>query len=667
MYDMKNNRFMKMWIPDTKFHLWIMALFVGIIAYYNRVIGAMGLFVLAYFVYYKFKIQYDRKEMWKNYVKDLSSDMDSVTRHAVLNSPMPLVVVEVDGNVSWYNKNFSEMVENEDLLEQNIEDFITGFKLDHILKKKDESSEIMIKDKVYQVFHSVINIDKEHDDKYIIMLYWIDSTNYYNLKLAYNNEKPSMLLIEVDNYDDVLKETEEANRPLVIAEIDRRIGLWTSRMNAIIKKYQKDKYVVFLENRNMELMESKKFIILDEIREIEVGNKIPVTLSIGVGVNGKTLAQLDEYARAAMDLALGRGGDQAVVKKSDNIGFYGGKTKAVEKSNKVRARVIAHALRQLIDESRNVIIMGHKYPDMDSLGAAIGVYRAVKNRNKDAYIVFNQSNAGIKNLYEEVKKTGAYRFVTSDEVLSVVTKETLVVVVDTHIPNLTQCPEVLHIADKIVLIDHHRRGAEFIENAVLTYMQTYASSACELVTEILQYMEEKIKIEKIEAEALLAGITVDTKNFSFKTGVRTFEAASWLRRAGADTTNVRQLFQDDLETFVARAEVVKNARDIGRNIALSICPSDIENTPLVAAQAADELLNIRGIVASFVLGFRSEKEIIVSGRSLGDINVQVILEKLGGGGHLTVAGAQLNDISMEETIKKLEQSIDEYFEDGEEE
>lgn len=664
---MKNKRFMKMWIPDTKFHLWIMALSVGIIAYYNRIIGAMGIFVLAYFVYYKFKIQYDRKEMWKKYVKDLSSDMDSVTRHAVLNSPMPLVVVEVDGNVSWYNKNFSEMVESQDLLEQNIEDFITGFKLDHILKKKDELPEIVIKDKVYQVFHSVINIDKENDDKYIIMLYWVDITDYHHLKLAYHNEKASMMLIQVDNYDDVLKETEEANRPLVIAEIDRRIGLWTSRMNAIIKKYQKDKYVVFLENKNMELMESKKFIILDEIREIEVGNKIPVTLSIGAGVNGKNPAQLDEYARAAMDLALGRGGDQAVVKKIDNIGFYGGKTKAVEKRNKVRARVIAHALRQLIDESRNVIIMGHKYPDMDSLGAAIGVYRAVKNRNKDAYIIFNKSNEGIKNLYEEVKKTGEYRFITSDEVLSVVTKETLVVVVDTHIPKLTQCPEALTIADKIVLIDHHRRGAEFIENAVLTYMQSYASSACELVAEILQYMEDKIKIEKIEAEALLAGITVDTKNFSFKTGVRTFEAASWLRRAGADTTNVRQLFQDDLETFVSRAEVVKNARDIGRNIALSICPSDIENTPLVAAQAADELLNIRGIVASFVLGFRSEKEIIVSGRSLGDINVQVILEKLGGGGHLTVAGAQFNDITMEEAIEKLEQAIAEYFEDGEEE
>ncbi|TCO77987.1 DHH family phosphoesterase [Marinisporobacter balticus] len=664
---MKNKRLSKLLIPDTKIHLGIMTLLVMIIAYYNLIIGSIGIFVMVYFVYYNWKAQHDRKEMWTKYIENLSSDIDSVTRHAVLELPISLSVIEFDGSISWYNSKFSEMLDTKDLLEMNIEDLIPGLQLDGILQDKENMVvEVTIDNTHYKVVHNIVKTHTEMDERYIIMLYFIDITNFNNLKVKYNEEKPVIMFVQVDNYDDVLKNTEEANKPLVIAEIDRCIGLWSANMNALIQKYQKDKYIIFLENQNLEILETKKFTILDEIREIQVGNQIPITLSIGVGVNGKNPAQLDAYARAAMDLALGRGGDQAVVKKIRDLNFYGGKTKAVEKRNKVRARVIAHALRQLIDQSKDVVIMGHKFPDMDSLGAALGVYRAAKNRGKDAYIVLNSVNESIRNLYDRIKEYEEYKFITSEEFLNRVSKDTLVVVVDTHRPGFTQCPQALDKADRIVLIDHHRRGAEFIENAVLTYLEPYASSACELVSEILQYMYDKINIEKIEAEALLAGITVDTKNFSFKTGVRTFEAASWLRRAGADTTNVRQLFQDDLHTFVAIADVVKNAQEIGNNIALSVCSKGIENTSLVAAQAADELLNIRGITASFVLGIRDNDEIIISGRSLGDINVQVILEKLGGGGHLTVAGTQLKNHTIEEATSVLEKAIDEYFEEGEE-
>ncbi|WP_053955072.1 DHH family phosphoesterase [Inediibacterium massiliense] len=664
---MGNKRFSKVFIPDTKIHLWIMTLLVMIIAYYNLVIGSIGVLLLIYFVYYNLKIQYNRKEIWTKYIEDLSYNMDSVTKHAVLNMPIPLVVIEFDGTVSWYNAKFSEMIHTKDILEKSIEDLIGSLHMNEIFEQKeDHIIEVDIQEKHYKVLYNIVKTSKVYDGRYMIMLYFIDHTNFENLKVKYNEEKPVVMLVQVDNYDDVLKDTEEEDRPLVVAEINKKISIWGSRMNAIVKQYQKDQYVMIVENQYLDILETKKFTILDEVREIQMGNKIPITLSIGVGVNGKTLSQLYEYAKAAMDLALGRGGDQAVVKKISTLNFYGGKTKAVEKRNKVKARVIAHALRQLIDQSKFVVIMGHKFPDMDSLGAALGVYRAATNREKEAYIILDGVNEAVKNLWDHIKEQGNYHFITSEEAMSKMSEEALLVVVDTHKPSFTQCPEILNKGQRIVLIDHHRRGSEFIDQAVLTYLEPYASSTCELVSEILQYMDEKINIEKIEAEALLAGISVDTKNFSFKTGVRTFEAASWLRRVGADTTNVRQLFQDDLKTFVAIADVVKNAKAIRKNIALSICSKEIENTSLVVAQAADELLNIRGITASFVLGVRENDEIIISGRSLGDISVQLILEKLGGGGHLTVAGTQLMGITVEEATAMLEKAIEEYLEEGEE-
>lgn len=665
---MGNKRFLwKLLIPDTKIYLWIITLFVGIIASYNLIIGGFGIILLVYLVYYNWKTQHDRKESWTRYIEGLSYDIDSAAKHAILNLPIPLVMIEFDGSISWYNSKFTEMLEAKEILEMNIEELMPGFKVDNILNdKKDMIIEVTINDRHYKGLYNIVKIAEDSDERYIIMLYWIDITSYKSLKAKYDDEKMIVALIQVDNYEDVLQSTEEKNRPLIIAEIERKINLWASRINALLKPYQKDKYIAFFENQYLERLQAKRFAILDEIREIQVGNEIPATLSIGIGVNGKNPAKIEEYARTAMDLALGRGGDQAIVKNIDALSFYGGKTKAVEKRNKVKARVIAHALRQLIDQSREVVIMGHKVPDMDSFGAALGVYRASKYRGKEAYIVLNGSNEAIKNLHSRVNDHGNYNLVTNEEVLSILGEDTLVVVLDTHRPSFTQCPEVLDRADKIVLIDHHRRGTEFIDNAVLTYLEPYASSTCELVTEILQYIGDKINIEKVEAEGLMAGIAVDTKNFTFKTGVRTFEAASWLRRSGADTTNVRQLFQDDLETFIAKAEVVKNARILRKNIALSICPKNTHNESLVAAQAADELLDIRGITASFVLGIREEDEIFISGRSLGDINVQVILEKLGGGGHLTVAGTQFKGNTVEKAIEMLEQAIEEYFEEGDE-
>ncbi len=663
---MNNKRFLKILNPDTNIYLWIIVALVAVILIYNIYLGAIGGVLLVYLIYYNWKSNYMRREKWKKYIESLSSEVDSVARYSLLNLPIPLTIVEFDGSISWYNSKFIELMEEKDILDKNIEDIIPYFEFTKLLEdENDKTKDVRIKDRAFRVHHNIVKLDNDHDERYIVMLYWIENTNFYNLKTKYNNEKPNVAFIQVDNYDDVLKETEEDYRPLVTAEIDRRINLWVSRMNGLIKKYQKDKYIIVFENRNLENLEAKKFTILDDIREIDLGNKIPATLSIGVGVNGKNLSRLEEFASSALELALGRGGDQAVVRKIDSFEFYGGKTKAVEKRNKVKARIIAHALRQLIDQSNKIIIMGHKSPDMDSFGAAIGVYRAAINRGKEAYIVINRINAATENVYDKFKDNEEYRFIDSEEALEVFGEKDLVVVVDTHRPSSTECPELIDKSDRVVLIDHHRRGTEFIENTVLTYLEPYASSTCELVAEILQYMDVKVNLEKIEAEAMLGGIAVDTKNFSFKTGVRTFEAASLLRRAGADTTEVRQLFQDDITTFIAKANVVRNAEVIKDSIAISVCDENIKNHQLVVAQGADELLNIRGINTSFVIGIKDDGTVLISGRSLGNLNVQRILEKLGGGGHLTVAGAQLKDVTAYQTKNMLINAIEEYLEEGE--
>lgn len=663
---MKTNRFPKILIPDTNIYLLIIGFLVLYIFTINTYMGIIGLVVEAYLIYHNWKSGHTRREKWKKYIENLSAEIDSAAQYSLLNLPIPLTIVEFDGSISWYNSKFSDMMKGKDILDENIEKLISSIEITRLLGNEEEKvKEVKVSDKIYRVLHNVVKIDRKNEERYIIMLYWIDITNFSNLKVKYNNERPIVSYIQVDNYDDVLQNTEEGFRPLVIAEIDRRINLWVNRMNGIIKKYQKDKYLVTFENKYLENLEAKKFTILDDIREIDVGNKIPPTLSMGVGVNGKNLNYLEEYALTALDLALGRGGDQAVVRKIDTFEFYGGKTKAVEKRNKVKARIIAHALRQIINQSNRVIIMGHQVPDMDSFGAAIGVYRAVLNKEKEAYIVLDKVNASIENVYNKFKDQEEYKFITSEEALEGFDDKDLIVVVDTHRPSFAQCPELLEQTDRIVLIDHHRRGTEFIENTVLTYLEPYASSTSELVTEILQYIDDKKNIEKIEAEALLAGIAVDTKNFSFKTGVRTFEAASVLRRVGADTTEVRKLFQDDLSTFVSKANVVRNAEIIEDSIAISTCDANSENSQLVAAQGADELLNIKGITASFVMGQREDDTIFISGRSLGNINVQRILEKLGGGGHLTVAGAQIKGVTIDEVKTMLIDTIKEYLGEGE--
>ena len=472
------------------------------------------------------------------------------------------------------------------------------------------------------------------------------------------------MLIEVDNLDDVIKTTEEDKKPLIIAEIERNINSYAQSLNAMIRKYESNKYVFCIQNKYIEKEMEKKFEILDTIREISMGNKLAVTLSIGVGRGGDTPLENEKYAVSAKELALGRGGDQAVVKNGDKLLFYGGKTKEIEKRTKVRARVIAHALVDIIKDSRNVFIIGHVKPDIDCLGAAVGIRSVVSLMNKECFIILDDSNESIKIILDKIREEKEYDnvFIHSKNCEDKIDENSLLIIVDVHSEGHVQNMQLVKKFDRIVIIDHHRRTTDLIKRSLLSYIEPYASSTSELVTEMLPYMVEKPNIKPIEAEALLAGICVDTKNFYFKTGVRTFEAASLLRRLGADTIDIKKLFSYDFETYLKRAEIIKSAK-IKDGIAIAICPPEMANL-LLAAQAADELLNITGIQASFVF-VKIKDEVFISARSLGDINVQIILESLGGGGHMTMAGAKLKSVTIDEAMEKLDGAINEYTKESE--
>ena len=664
---MKLRKFSVAFAKDTNLYLWIIAVSVLIIGIFDYRLGIAGILVLIYLVVHNMRTATRKKEELRLYVENLSESVDTATKNAILNLPFPLVIVDEEGFINWYNTLFVNIFEGEYILDKRLSSYLGAVDLGRILKNgTEEFKYVNVKDRYYDVYCNLINLKENSTERNIIIMYLVDKTDFIAVKNKYHDERIVISLLQVDNYEEVLKDVEELAKPAVIAEIDRRIKAWASLSNASIQKYSNGEYILHFTYHQLMEMEEKRFDILDSIREINAGNRTPITISIGVGVNGKTIAELQRFSHSAMDIALGRGGDQAVVKDNDKLSFYGGKTKAVEKRTRVKARVIAYALKQLIEQSENVIILGHEMPDLDCLGSALGIYRCCKNLNKDVKIVINKVNAAIANLWNELEEDEEYNdaFIGSQDAILNCTKNTLVVVVDVSRPSFTECKQLLEKTEKVVVIDHHRRGTEFIDNAVITYIEPYASSTSELVTEILQYMFEKSKIKQIEAEALLAGIFIDTKNFSFQTGVRTFEAASFLRRVGADTTLTRQLFQDDMETFLTRAEVVKSATMFKNNIAISRIPSDAKYPALVAAQAADELLNIKGINASFVLS-QVNGDVFISGRSLGDINVQIVLEKLGGGGHLTVAGAQLLGLSINDGISKVKAAIEEYLREGE--
>ncbi|MFY9613501.1 MAG: DHH family phosphoesterase, partial [Tissierellaceae bacterium] len=567
------------------------------------------------------------------------------------------------------NTPFLDMIIEEDILNERIYDVIPGFNLENLLKSEEnEPKKIIYDNRSYLVYPNFVDSKKTAgSNNKVVILYWVDYTVYFELEKQYNNDRTILSLIYIDNYDDVKNNTPDIHRPQLIAEIDKSITEYFTKFNGVVRKYENDKYFVVMDNQALEKIQEKKFDILDDIRDLNLGNTLPITLSLGVSATGENLNLSYSNALAAIEIALGRGGDQAVLNKEGAYEFYGGKSKALEKRNKVRARVIGHALKQLIDQADNVFIMGHKNPDMDSIGAAVGVLRGVKNRGKSGYIVLNDVNPSIVNICDRIKEEQAElldSIITAAEAEEKIDDNSLMILVDNHKPSFAEAPHLLDLTTKVVVIDHHRRGAEFVKEPVLTYLEPYASSTSELVTEILSYMDDNINLTKVEAEALLAGITVDTNNFSFKTGVRTFEAASILKREGADTTAVRQLFRDDYDVLMYKSKVISTSKIIHDRIAIGRLDEDIENGLLIAAQASNELLGIKGVEASFVLTHSNDR-IHISGRSLGKMSVQIIMEKLGGGGHLTSAGVQLMGVTMDEAEEKLIDIIDKYIKEGE--
>ena len=661
---MKNNYKFKDFLPFFIFGI----ILILILLFVRPLYGLLGILGLAYVAFLAYnKINSKNEENLKN-LENLNERFDSLTKQAIFDMPFPLVVTDEKAKILWYNTPFINLFNEKDIIDSDLENLIGDIDIANILNSQGERTiPVELNKRFFNIYTNVVENKSEKGEGRSVLFYLVDNTAYQNLKNKYTDEFAIVAKVEVDNFDEAISSAPSEIRPLLIAEIDSTISQYFEEYDALVRKSDEDLYLVVMNFKSLRAIKEKKFDILDDLRDLNKGNSIPITLSIGVSSFGLNFKDAYVESDSSLDLALGRGGDQAVVKIEDNYEFFGGKSKAVEKRNKVKARVIGEALKQLIDRSENVYIMGHKNPDMDAIGAAIGCLRATLNRNKEGYIVLENSNPSIDNLIERMKEEEPeiYEKVISRETaINRIKHSSLLVLVDNHKPSFTECPELLDKTNQIVVIDHHRRGKEFVDNPVLQYVEPYASSTCELITEMLTYMSSDLNLTHFEADALMSGIVVDTKNFSFQTGVRTFEAASVLKRAGANMIKVKALFQDDLDTMVYRAEVIHNTKMIHDNIAVSRFDKESNNSVLVAAQAADALLDINGIDASFVLTINDGKTHI-SGRSRGEVvSVQLILEKIGGGGHLNMAGAQLETTDLDEAEKILTEAIDEYLTDN---
>lgn len=653
------------------YYLIIIATITIIGALYNPTLGfvfcsflalaaALGIYLMLF----------NRKHLMEEII-NFALNFNDVQKELLENFQMPCILMDQVGRIKWRNHCFNVLFASSKVINMRLSSLLPAigpsfFPFDGDVLEKT----YQIEEKTYKIVFRKVLLPKngakvEIETMYIA--YFFDVSREMALELENDQQKVVFGLMYIDNYEEVIHSIEDVRRPLLIALIDRNINKFAKEVDGVIRKFEKDKYLIAFQKKYLDLVQETKFGLLDTIREINIGNEMPVTLSLGIGATKEDFSKKLDYARIAIDLALARGGDQAVVKNEDKLVFYGGKTRGVENSTRVKARIKAHAFRELIEESERVLIMGHKIGDMDSLGAAIGVYACAKHLGKPAHIILNKITTSIKPVYEQMIEDKDYPsdlFINNQEAIAFVADGTLLVVVDVNRPSYTEYPELLKYIKKVIVFDHHRVTADHIENPVLGYIEAYASSTCEMITEITQYVSDKVKLKPVEADALFAGITVDTKNFVTKTGVKTFEAAAFLRRSGADAIRVSKFFKNDMASYKAKATAVKDAEIYRDCMAVSVCPSDVVNPGLVGAQAADELLNISGIKASFVLT-KVENTIYISSRSIDEINVQLIMEKLGGGGHLSVAGAQLENYTIEGALQILKDTIDQYIEKGE--
>ena len=626
-----------------------------------------------------FLLIYQRPRMFNDLIA-FASQYEFLEKRVLEELALPYAIMDMQGRMIWSNKMFAQLTGKDQFYQKNVSTIFPDITTNKLpVSEEHEISEVSTQfgDRIYRISMQRIVLDAAvassrllanlPETTSLIAMYLYDETELKDYIQANEDNKLVVALAYLDNYEEALESVEDVRRSLLIALIDRKITKYFSNYDGLVRKLEKDKYFLIMRQSSLEALKVQKFHILEEVKTVNIGNEMTVTLSIGIGLNAATYLQNYEYSRIAIEMALGRGGDQVVIKNGDSITYFGGKAQQMEKTTRVKARVKAQALKEFMSTKERVVVMGHKITDVDALGAAIGIYRAGKTLGKPVHIVVNDPSTSIRPLMAGYMNNPDYEpsmFIDHDQAMELVDNDTVVVVVDTNKPSYTECEELLYMTKTIVVLDHHRRGNEVIQNAVLSYVEPYASSTCEMVAEILQYFSDDLRLRNIEADCIYAGIMIDTNNFITRAGVRTFEAAAFLRRSGADMTRVRKMLRDNIDSYKAKAEAVRTAEIYRGCFAIAKCPSEgLESPTVVGAQAANELLNIAGVKASFVLTTYN-KEVYVSARAIDEVNVQVMMEKLGGGGHINIAGAQVKE-SIEEVEHMIREIIDELYQEDE--
>lgn len=637
--------------------VWIFVLLIiltAIIYMFKWWLGLTAFLICGVLAYFTLQAETAFRRELNTYVGTITHRVKKAGNEVMSGLPIGIILYNEEKRIEWHNPFVAKMLEKDSVIGESLFEFFPDLKSKKDKNDKSDKLELSIGKFIYQVW-----IKPEER-----LLYFREITEQANLAKKYEDEKTAIGIVMMDNLEESTQGLDDQTRSIMLAKVTGEITEWAQKYQIYLRRTSSDRFLILMDQKALRQLEQTRFEILDEVRDLTIENKLPLTLSIGIASGAEQLMELGQMAQMGLDMSLGRGGDQVTVKVGQRLSFYGGRTNAVEKRTRVRARVISHALRDLMKDSDKVIIMGHRFPDMDSVGAAIGVLKAVQVVGKEGYIVLEGVNPSIQKVMETIAADERLHrwFITPEQAMQITTQRSLAVVLDTHKASMVAEPKLLQQTHRVVVVDHHRRSEEFIHDATLVYMEPYASSTCELVTELLQYINEKLTMEVLEATMLLAGIVVDTKSFSLRTGARTFEAASYLRRNGADSSLIQRLLKEDLESYIERAEVIKLTETIYEHIALAVAEPNRKYSQLMIAQVADTLLNMTNIMASFVIAERPDGLIGISARSLGQMNVQIVMERLGGGGHLTNAATQI-DGTLEEATNRLKKVLEEMQEE----
>ena len=661
---MSNKKLSRLLEPNLKLYFIFLTIFAATAFAVNPSLGLIQAAVTGMLYIYARRLNQMRKQNVLQYIDSVTGSVDTASKSTLVNSPLPIMVFRPDaGEIIWSNENFLQLAGvREHLFEMKLEDAVPDFPVNWLLEGRQECPErVLLNNRRFRVYGSMVRSKGKNGGNMVATTYWVDTTEADEMKELYTATRPVVSILMVDNYDEVMKACPDSQASAIQAQIDEKINTWAAAGKGLLLKTQRDRYLFIFEEQYYDQFVSNKFTVLDAVRGIRVGESFHPALSIGMGKDADTFPELYKNAKLSLEMALSRGGDQAVVRNRVDFEFYGGRSKTTEKRTKVKSRVMANALKELMDDATEIYVMGHSFADMDAVGAAAGVVCAARKRGKKAQIVIDSEKNAAQDVLARLKAAPQYAgvFANPNEAFLRMKPGTLLVVVDTNRPEMVENPQILDSCNRVAVIDHHRRAASYIENAAFSFHEPYASSASELVTELLQYLVEPTDLLREEADAMLAGIMLDTKHFSMRTGGRTFEAAAFLRRAGADTADVQRLFQSDLDDMVSRYDIIRRAEMVREDVAVAAVSEDGVDR-VTASMAADELLTLKGVKASFVL-YRTGDAVAMSARSMGDVNVQVILEALGGGGNATQAGGRVENDTVDGVRERLLTAIESYF------